>query len=392
MDYEILYKNALERAKKFIEENPLVQNLNTWIKETFPELKEESEDEKVRKALIEMVRDRTGDELWVDYNVHKEEVLAWLEKQGEQKPILNVPTREVILAIWDLGNEWKELTNGCISTEYGTQLDYIQKHWQESEYYLREKQDEQKPTIEMKTPEESLGIDSGTYNKIVDECIYGEQKSINKIEAKFKVDDWVVDNCGYVWKTEGILNQFYILEGVEGGESRPTIEWVNKTFHFWTIQDAKDGDVLASELCDSIILFKGIKDNNIDFYCDYDFSKIDIPGDRFAVNNGQHYGSVEDSKDFHPATKEQRDLLFQKMNEVGYEWDADKKELKKISQRMISAEAKEAMYDKPAWSEEDEKIFNKIIRKLDESDNVNHYDYTDFEMWLIDLKERLINI
>lgn len=28
----------------------------------------------------------------------------------------------------------------------------------------------------MKTPEESLGIDSDTYNKIVDECVYGEQK------------------------------------------------------------------------------------------------------------------------------------------------------------------------------------------------------------------------
>ena len=35
-----------------------------------------------------------------------------------------------------------------------------------------EKQCEQKT----KTPEESLGIDSDTYNKIVDECIYGEQK------------------------------------------------------------------------------------------------------------------------------------------------------------------------------------------------------------------------
>ena len=44
------------------------------------------EDEKVRKALIEMVHDTTGDELWVDYNVHKEDALAWLEKQGEQKP------------------------------------------------------------------------------------------------------------------------------------------------------------------------------------------------------------------------------------------------------------------------------------------------------------------
>lgn len=35
-----------------------------------------------------------------------------------------------------------------------------------------EKQGEQK----IKTPEESLGIDSDTYNKIVDECIYDEQK------------------------------------------------------------------------------------------------------------------------------------------------------------------------------------------------------------------------
>lgn len=39
-----------------------------------------------------------------------------------------------------------------------------------------EKQGGKKPTIEMVTPEESLGIDSETYNKIVDECIYGEQK------------------------------------------------------------------------------------------------------------------------------------------------------------------------------------------------------------------------
>ena len=30
-----------------------------------------------------------------------------------------------------------------------------------------------------------------------------------------------------------------------------------------------------------------------------------------------------------PATKEQRDLLFQKIKEAGYEWDSEKKELKK---------------------------------------------------------------
>ena len=32
----------------------------------------------------------------------------------------------------------------------------------------------------------------------------------------------------------------------------------------------------------------------------------------------------------YPATKEQRDLLFAKMREAGYQWDADKKELSKI--------------------------------------------------------------
>ena len=36
-----------------------------------------------------------------------------------------------------------------------------------------------------------------------------------------------------------------------------------------------------------------------------------------------------DGYDAVPATKEQRDLLFAKMKEAGYEWDADKKELKK---------------------------------------------------------------
>lgn len=43
----------------------------------------------------------------------------------------------------------------------------------------------------------------------------------------------------------------------------------------------------------------------------------------------------EDKKDIHPATKEQRDILFQKMHKAGYEWDAEKKELKEIEQKPL---------------------------------------------------------
>ena len=109
-----------------------------------------------------------------------------LEKQGEQKPIMNVPTREVILSIWDLGNEWKELTNGSISTEYGTQLDYIQKHWYESEYYLREKQGEQKPVLDFKA--------SNWYVSKVDGKIHDlTYNPTDKVEPKFKIGDVLCD-------------------------------------------------------------------------------------------------------------------------------------------------------------------------------------------------------
>ena len=53
------------------------------IIEIFPELKE-SIDESIKRALLEMVNDTKGDDLWINYNVHKEEAAAWLERQCKQ--------------------------------------------------------------------------------------------------------------------------------------------------------------------------------------------------------------------------------------------------------------------------------------------------------------------
>lgn len=51
--------------------------------------------------------------------------------------------------------------------------------------------------------------------------------------------------------------------------------------------------------------------------------------------------------------------LFQKMKEAGYEWDADKKELKKIEHN--------------PWSEEDEKMLNHIIGLLEGLPNLHNW-------------------
>ena len=74
------YDEALGRAKELLEIGLKDTRDKMVVLSFFPELKE-SEDERIRKALLELVHDTTGDELWVDYNVHKEDALAWLEKQ-----------------------------------------------------------------------------------------------------------------------------------------------------------------------------------------------------------------------------------------------------------------------------------------------------------------------
>lgn len=77
------YDEAIKRAKAF--ELPEYKNIMASV---FPELKE-SEDEKIRKELIAIysvgakVNAKTGD-------IPDRDIVAWLEKQGEQHPHVDV--------------------------------------------------------------------------------------------------------------------------------------------------------------------------------------------------------------------------------------------------------------------------------------------------------------
>ena len=76
MDYEKAYKEALERAKVFINSS----KSENWSKKTaraiFPELRE-SDDEKIRKELLEHVK-------YCSESIpERAAMIAWLEKQGQ---------------------------------------------------------------------------------------------------------------------------------------------------------------------------------------------------------------------------------------------------------------------------------------------------------------------
>ena len=100
---------------------------------------------------------------------------------------------------------------------------------------------------------------------------------------------------------------------------------------------------------------------------------LDINGDIQITDDTWNLG-IDKIK---PATKEQRKLLFQKMKEAGYEWDAEKKELRKMEQ-------------KQKWSEEDEIMFNQLYDFLTQRKIVLQRDCNQYAHWLKSLKQRII--
>jgi len=224
-----------------------------------------------------------------------------------------------------------------------------------------------------------------------------EQKPADKVEPKFHEGDWVVYDG---WTTQ-------IKEVYEDGYSNIHQGFIpkkrEKEMRLWTIQDAKDGDVLCTyECCEPKIVFiiKGTPKIHyaLSYHCYYN-----IMYSHFASDSEKGCLAPND-EDVKPATKEQRDLLFKKMHEAGYEWDAKKKELKKIEDEEYNGEdygidglwhamnilektlgkvsgyqtddgllshqcaitaIKKLYKQKLAWSEEDEERIKNIISVLD---------------------------
>ena len=138
------------------------------------------------------------------------------------------------------------------------------------------------------------------------------------IAPKFKVGDWIVRSNGssdVPIQVYGLKRGRYLVTNMLGSKCELMINRQDE-WHLWTILDVIDGDVLALNGKPFIYSHNKYGKN----YC-----YIDDCG-QFRVN----FNLVLEGNCVWPATKQERDLLFSKMREVGYEWDADKKELRKI--------------------------------------------------------------
>ena len=324
------------------------------LEKLFPELIE-SEDERIRESLLKYLH--TLPNHYAHSGVCAPEWIAWLEKQGEQ------PKKVSIWKHWSgngiAGNgEGKPIClikyghTYSLSSCLGLECDYIELS--ELDKLLSEKQDEQEEPQVYETEDGEV-------------ITYSESEGYKVVKPKFHEGEWVVRGKT-IAQILDVQEQYYVGLDIDGNDFTSSRFLSGDKIHLYTIQDAKDGDVLSDGT--TIFIFKDLlSDGSVMSYCDYDINSGE--SDAFCPLSVNLMCSK-----ITPATKEQRDQLEKAMADVGYEWDAEKKELKKIEQ-------------KPAWSEEDEKMLHNIIKDVMILHNSKTIDGLKCKVnWLKSLKNR----
>ena len=140
-----------------------------------------------------------------------------------------------------------------------------------------------------------------------------------KGESKFKAGDWVVDNQGRVSRVASVTDDGYGVT-LYGGTYVSGC-WKDD-YHHWTIDDAKDGDVLQSGDC--TFVFKEIKDGWIYCYCMYHRDGSFVP-ETYALM------SLEYGHEVSPAAFIEYQKLEEAVKEAGYAWDVYTKTLTEVN-------------------------------------------------------------
>ena len=134
-----------------------------------------------------------------------------------------------------------------------------------------------------------------------------DQIPSNNVDPKFRVGDWITNGKLLVGQVTSFDGEYYryMCDGLE----QPLHVSNAHKWHLWTIEDANDGDVLFYH--GNILLFKKINSwRNVTSYLAY--SQV------YGIRS--HFVVANNPDAITPATKEQRDILFQKMKDAGYRW------------------------------------------------------------------------
>ena len=320
--YEEKYKAALEKLQEALapcKDGCKISGLTRGCLENiFPELNE-SEDERMWKLIKKYAHYNISDMALEADHITREQLETWLEKQGDTNETLSEWSEEdkqIILSIEQVMN-CASLLN-IVPEKIDNIKSWLKSLRPQKQWKPTEKQGKQKTD-----PCTGCINDTGCVT-----CVDGNTKET--IKSKFKVGDWIVQENIGTYKVIEVCESWY--EVIDNQNNHYSIGFDKEDMcHLWTIQDAKDGDVLVGKDGRPFIFTCefDVQDDNPTAYCGINSD------DRFIIGKGSHWTFKDGIK---PATKEQHDLLFQKMEEAGYEWDSEKNVLKKIESKKLNAD------------------------------------------------------
>lgn len=155
-----------------------------------------------------------------------------------------------------------------------------------------------------------------TYKQVINWLEKQGKQETNNFKPKFEVGDWIVINNPCQIESMD-SNGNYIVRYCDAEETHLLSgNFCDSHFHLWTIEDAKDGDVLADDR--AILLFRSIGNRKWKTAISYYTILETNLNNRFSISNNEEYWGMAEDCELEPATKEQRDLLFSKMKEADY--------------------------------------------------------------------------
>lgn len=225
----------------------------------------------------------------------------------------------------------------------------------------------------------TIRVPDGCRAYIKDRIIYIENyNQPYKVKPKFKTGDWITNGlCSF--QITSMDDEYYWSHGdTLGGD----IESIDEQYHLWTINDAKDGDVL---IVNNEIFIYAHRKQMYPIAVAHCF--VDSAG---GFHLDGEFGYIEKGNSISPATKEQRDKLFKAMEETGYEWKAETKEPIKVSKlKEPTGVLKHLLDEEKSWSEEDERMLVDCFNIFHRSDYATD-KVTKTVNWLKSLKQRIV--
>lgn len=322
------YKEKLEEAKKLYESAN--DDQKHVLESLFPELKE-SEDEQIRKVLVGWFKrykeqDTCGSEMF--NGIPTDNILTWLEKQVEQKSAWSEEDEKRIFRI-KLSLQKDMMAHkhsGCDIADLQNCEDWLMNLYESHRVQPQPKQEWSERDKEEKV-DDANKVEPKDYNSIDPHF----SKTTDKIEPKFDIDDWIVhQGTGNVYKIVAIINNKYQLKYGDNYTVQKCID-VDRCSRLWDInKDTKTGDVLVYK--GNIKYTTGTKYERIYLFNNLNKAFFTLTKTSYGVKGYNMNVNVDYPDNTVPATKEQKEILFKTMANVGYTFDFKKKELKKIEQ------------------------------------------------------------